>query len=275
MNGNAAALLSKPAFRKVEWLPRDIAVERRPDGVIVMRSRIPLKDYEPHMPASLAKWAKKRPISSGWRSARARPAMAQDLLWRSQAHCRRADPGAARYEAARQPDCDPVRQLHRACADDYGGDAGAASGGAGVAGLFADEPGSRQAQISFRSRQAGGHHGAGRFDLSESARRARPDRHPGDLCGASARRRRLRLFRRYRSDEGQPRGRRVDRADHAGHRGQAVIHVGLHRHAESRHQHPASARSCNPRAYFTALGPATPPPKMQETSEFAPRRLAP
>ena len=30
MSGNAAAVLTKPAFRKIEWLPRDIGVERRP-----------------------------------------------------------------------------------------------------------------------------------------------------------------------------------------------------------------------------------------------------
>jgi feruloyl-CoA synthase len=57
MNGNAAAVLTKPAFRKIEWLRRDIAVERRADGVIIMKSRIPLKTYEKHIPASLAKWA--------------------------------------------------------------------------------------------------------------------------------------------------------------------------------------------------------------------------
>ncbi|MEA2896548.1 MAG: feruloyl-CoA synthase [Bradyrhizobium sp.] len=57
MNVNAAAVLTKPAFRKIEWLQRDIAVERRPDGVIIMKSRIPLKVYEKHIPASLAKWA--------------------------------------------------------------------------------------------------------------------------------------------------------------------------------------------------------------------------
>ncbi len=61
MSGNAAAVLTKPAFRKIEWLPRDIAVERRPDGVIVLKSRIPLKPYEKHVPASLAKWAKEAP----------------------------------------------------------------------------------------------------------------------------------------------------------------------------------------------------------------------
>jgi len=61
MSGNAAAVLTKPAFRKNEWLERDIAVERRPDGVIVLKSRIPLKPFEPHIPASLAKWAREAP----------------------------------------------------------------------------------------------------------------------------------------------------------------------------------------------------------------------
>src|SRR5689334_19911517 len=61
MSGSAAAVLSRPAFRKIEWLPRDIAVERRPDGVIILKSRIPLQAYEKHIPASLAKWAKQAP----------------------------------------------------------------------------------------------------------------------------------------------------------------------------------------------------------------------
>jgi feruloyl-CoA synthase len=61
MNGNTATVLTKPAFRKIQWLERDIAVERRPDGVIILKSRIPLKPYEKHIPASLAKWASERP----------------------------------------------------------------------------------------------------------------------------------------------------------------------------------------------------------------------
>src|SRR6202049_1271824 len=61
MRGNAAAVLKKPAFRKIEWLDRDIAVERRGHGVIVLKSRIPLQVYEKHIPASLAKWAKEAP----------------------------------------------------------------------------------------------------------------------------------------------------------------------------------------------------------------------
>lgn len=52
---------AKPPFRKMNWLPRDIAVERRPDGVIVLQSRIPLQPFAPHIPALLAQWAQQRP----------------------------------------------------------------------------------------------------------------------------------------------------------------------------------------------------------------------
>ena len=61
MSGNAAEVLTKPGFRKIDWLKRDIDVERRPDGVVVLKSRIPLQAYEKHIPASLAKWAKQAP----------------------------------------------------------------------------------------------------------------------------------------------------------------------------------------------------------------------
>src|SRR5579859_6088648 len=61
MDGNAATVLEKPAFRKIEWLKRDIAVERRGDGAIILKSRIPLQPYETHIPASLAKWARHAP----------------------------------------------------------------------------------------------------------------------------------------------------------------------------------------------------------------------
>ena len=61
MSGNAATVLEKPAFRKIDWLKRDIAVERRDDGTIILKSRIPLQAYARHIPASLAKWAKDAP----------------------------------------------------------------------------------------------------------------------------------------------------------------------------------------------------------------------
>ena len=77
MDGNAAAVLEKPAFRKIEWLKRDIAVERRADGIIVLKSRIPLQAYEMHIPASLAKWAKQAPERI-WLAQRGGP----DRQWR-------------------------------------------------------------------------------------------------------------------------------------------------------------------------------------------------
>src|SRR5262245_28666448 len=58
MSGSAAAVLTKPAFRKIEWLPRDIAIERRPDGVLILKSRIPPQAYEKTNPASPAEWGK-------------------------------------------------------------------------------------------------------------------------------------------------------------------------------------------------------------------------
>ena len=50
-----------PPFRKLNWLSRDIAVERRADGVIVLQSRHALQAYEAHVPAFLARWAQARP----------------------------------------------------------------------------------------------------------------------------------------------------------------------------------------------------------------------
>src|SRR4051794_5253173 len=77
MSGSAAAVLTRPAFRKIEWLKRDIAVERRPDGVIILKSRIPLRPYDRHIPASLAKWASETPERI-WLAQRA----GDDRQWR-------------------------------------------------------------------------------------------------------------------------------------------------------------------------------------------------
>ncbi len=142
MSGNAAAVMTKPAFRKIEWLERDIAVERRPDGVIVLKSRIPLQAYETHIPASLAKWA----------------SQASDRIWLAQRTGAERQWRKLSYgEAKRTVDAltqgllnlklGPGRavailsgnSIEHALADD-GFDAGARSGGAGIAGLFADEP---------------------------------------------------------------------------------------------------------------------------------------
>lgn len=52
---------AKPPFRNNVWLTRDIDVETRADGVRVVRSRVPLKPYERHLPAFLEKWATRAP----------------------------------------------------------------------------------------------------------------------------------------------------------------------------------------------------------------------
>ena len=70
MSGNAAEVLTKPGFRKIEWLKRDIDVERRPDGVIILKSRIPLQGVrEAHPGVACEMGQGKRPSASGWRSA--------------------------------------------------------------------------------------------------------------------------------------------------------------------------------------------------------------
>jgi feruloyl-CoA synthase len=44
-------------FKPIEFLTRDIDVERRPDGTIVLQSNHKLARYQKHVPAILAKWA--------------------------------------------------------------------------------------------------------------------------------------------------------------------------------------------------------------------------
>ena len=68
---------AKPPFRKVNWLPRDIDVDRRSDGVVVLKSRFPLQEYLPHIPAALAMWAKQRPDHT-WLAQRG-----PDRAWRN------------------------------------------------------------------------------------------------------------------------------------------------------------------------------------------------
>ena len=46
--------LGSVPFRQTDFLPVDLAVERRSDGAIVLRSRIPLQEFEPCLPRALA-----------------------------------------------------------------------------------------------------------------------------------------------------------------------------------------------------------------------------
>ena len=48
-------------FKPIDFLSRDVSVERRADGTILLQSNHPLKPYEKHVPAFLAKWAAEAP----------------------------------------------------------------------------------------------------------------------------------------------------------------------------------------------------------------------
>ncbi len=78
MEAISKAGAAKPPFRPVNWLKRDIETIRRPDGTIVMRSRVPLDPYERHIPAFLARWARDAPDRT-WLAQRRGP----DRQWRT------------------------------------------------------------------------------------------------------------------------------------------------------------------------------------------------
>ena len=61
MGSTTAPGSTMPPFKKIDWLARDIELARRPDGSMIMRSRVPLAPYERHIPAYLRKWAAERP----------------------------------------------------------------------------------------------------------------------------------------------------------------------------------------------------------------------
>ena len=48
-------------FKPIDFLSRDVALERRADGTMVLRSRHALPPYERHIPALLDKWARQAP----------------------------------------------------------------------------------------------------------------------------------------------------------------------------------------------------------------------
>jgi feruloyl-CoA synthase len=54
------SILQAP-FKPIDFLSRDIRIDRRSDGTIVLQSNHKLKPYERHVPAFLARWAKDAP----------------------------------------------------------------------------------------------------------------------------------------------------------------------------------------------------------------------
>lgn len=73
----AAAAAALPPFRRIPWPARDIAVDRRDDGSIVLRSRVPLAPYPDHLPGLLRRWGADAP-DRPWLAQRRGP----DRAWR-------------------------------------------------------------------------------------------------------------------------------------------------------------------------------------------------
>jgi feruloyl-CoA synthase len=66
-----------PPFRRIPWPARDIAVDRRADGTVLMRSRLPLDPYPAHVPGLLRRWGVDAPERT-WLAQRRGP----DRAWR-------------------------------------------------------------------------------------------------------------------------------------------------------------------------------------------------
>lgn len=65
----------KPPFHPVAWMERDIERVERADGSMVLRSRVPLEPYAPHIPWFLRHWAQHTP-DLPWLAQRRGPARA-------------------------------------------------------------------------------------------------------------------------------------------------------------------------------------------------------
>jgi len=64
--------LAQVPFKPIEFLSRDVSLERRADGSIILESNHKLKPYEKCVPAFLAKWAREAP-ERVWLAQRRRP----------------------------------------------------------------------------------------------------------------------------------------------------------------------------------------------------------
>ncbi|HYF57695.1 MAG TPA: AMP-binding protein [Burkholderiaceae bacterium] len=68
-----------PPFRRIPWPARDIETVRRPDGTVLMRSRVPLDPYPEHVPSLLRRWGVEAPGRT-WLAQRRGPGRAWHRL---------------------------------------------------------------------------------------------------------------------------------------------------------------------------------------------------
>lgn len=117
-----SAVLTSTPFRETDFLPVDLEVERRADGAIVMRSRIPLQEFEPCLPRVLAAQAarfgdkpylvQRRGPERAWtahsyaNTKRDTDAIAQWLLARRRPATNASAPGGPRAAVADEPSAD-------------------------------------------------------------------------------------------------------------------------------------------------------------------------
>ena len=80
MSSNERPYAGAP-FRKVHWAPRDIEVERRRNGEIILRSRVPMQAPAPHLPHWLSHWAAEHPERTRLAQRRGADRAWQRLSW--------------------------------------------------------------------------------------------------------------------------------------------------------------------------------------------------
>ncbi len=77
MNEHPTMAAPTAPFKHIDFLEREIDAERRPNGEIILRQRIPLNEYQRCIPLYLAKWAEERPDQT-WLAQRRGP----DRAWK-------------------------------------------------------------------------------------------------------------------------------------------------------------------------------------------------
>jgi feruloyl-CoA synthase len=58
---SATGATAVPPFRHIDWAPRDIALDRRADGTMLMRSRVALGPVAAHLPSFVRRWGAETP----------------------------------------------------------------------------------------------------------------------------------------------------------------------------------------------------------------------
>ncbi len=161
-------MMGGSAASTIDFAVPDIAVEHRPDGSRILRSRQALEPHARCVGVYLQHWAERRARSRVPCRARRRR-LAPHHLWRGVAGGAVDRTGAARPRAlGRAPGRHPLRECDRPCAADPRRAAGRRAGGAGLGRLLAPLAGLRQAAAHRRAGAARPHLRARRHRHSPS-----------------------------------------------------------------------------------------------------------